>query len=82
MPNSIQSKAYDVEYGKREGMCMPRDAVNLTFHPEHAWILQPHLEFWSQVAEGDRVLLIDDLVATGGTLSSGIELVTLGLRLR
>ena len=24
---------------------------------------------------GDRVLLVDDLVATGGTLSSGIELV-------
>ena len=27
------------------------------------------------VKNGDRVLLIDDLVATGGTLSSGIELV-------
>jgi adenine phosphoribosyltransferase len=27
------------------------------------------------VSKGDRVLLIDDLVATGGTLSSGIELV-------
>jgi adenine phosphoribosyltransferase len=27
------------------------------------------------VAKGDRVLLIDDLVATGGTLSAGIELV-------
>jgi adenine phosphoribosyltransferase len=27
------------------------------------------------VKKGDRVLLIDDLVATGGTLSSGIELV-------
>merc|ERR1711988_1938700 len=27
------------------------------------------------VKKGDRVLLIDDLVATGGTLSAGIELV-------
>lgn len=27
------------------------------------------------VKAGDRVLLVDDLVATGGTLSSGIELV-------
>eukprot|EP00941_MAST-03F_sp_MAST-3F-sp1_P004523 g4523.t1 len=29
------------------------------------------------VAKGDRVLLIDDLVATGGTLCAGIELVKL-----
>mmetsp|Transcript_2081 Transcript_2081/g.4764 ORF Transcript_2081/g.4764 Transcript_2081/m.4764 type:complete len:223 (-) Transcript_2081:224-892(-) len=29
------------------------------------------------VKKGDRVLLIDDLVATGGTLSAGIELVKL-----
>ena len=29
----------------------------------------------NSVKKGDRVLLIDDLVATGGTLSSGIELV-------
>ena len=27
------------------------------------------------VKAGDRVLLVDDLVATGGTLSSGVELV-------
>jgi len=53
MPNSIKSSAYNVEYGEREGMCLPRDAV----------------------AKGDRVLLLDDLVATGGTLASGIELV-------
>ena len=53
MPNTIQSASYDVEYGKREGMCMPRDAIK----------------------EGERVLVIDDLVATGGTLSSAIELV-------
>ncbi len=29
------------------------------------------------IEQGDRVLLIDDLVATGGTLSAGIELVKL-----
>ncbi len=27
------------------------------------------------VSAGDRVLLIDDLIATGGTLEAGIELV-------
>jgi len=53
MPNSIKSSDYNVEYGTRDGMCIPRDAVS----------------------KGDRVLLIDDLVATGGTLTSGIELV-------
>ncbi|GAB5359342.1 hypothetical protein AAMO2058_000535800 [Amorphochlora amoebiformis] len=31
----------------------------------------------SSVKKGDRVLLVDDLVATGGTLSAGIELVQL-----
>jgi len=29
------------------------------------------------VAEGDKVLLVDDLVATGGTLCAGIELIKL-----
>ena len=27
------------------------------------------------IVEGDKVLLIDDLIATGGTLSAGIELI-------
>ena len=27
------------------------------------------------IKEGDRVLLIDDLIATGGTLDAGIQLV-------
>ena len=53
MPNSVFSKPYKVEYGTREGLGIPRDAVK----------------------KGDRVLLIDDLVATGGTLSAGIECV-------
>ncbi len=49
MPNTIESRTYETEYGKRSGMCLQRDAVK----------------------SGDRVLLIDDLVATGGTLSAG-----------
>ena len=53
MPNTVSSSSYNVEYGKREGMCISRNSVK----------------------KGDRVLLVDDLVATGGTLSSGIELV-------
>lgn len=53
LPNAVASSAYNVEYGKREGMCISRTAVK----------------------RGDRVLLIDDLVATGGTLTAGIELV-------
>ena len=32
MPNTISSSSYDVEYGKREGMCMPRDAVKEASH--------------------------------------------------
>lgn len=55
MPNSIMSKPYDTEYGKREGLGIPRGAVK----------------------PGDRVLLIDDLVATGGTLSAGMECVNM-----
>eukprot|EP01065_Artemidia_motanka_P030640 TRINITY_DN36692_c0_g1_i1.p2 TRINITY_DN36692_c0_g1~~TRINITY_DN36692_c0_g1_i1.p2 ORF type:complete len:237 (+),score=85.73 TRINITY_DN36692_c0_g1_i1:53-712(+) len=53
MPNTVASDAYDCEYGKRDGMCISRDAVK----------------------KGDRVLVIDDLVATGGTLSAGIQCV-------
>ena len=53
MPNSVQSEAYQTEYGGREGMTVQRDKIK----------------------KGDRVLVIDDLVATGGTLSSAISLV-------
>jgi adenine phosphoribosyltransferase len=49
MPNCIESRTYQTEYGPRAGMCLQRDAVK----------------------KGDRVLVIDDLVATGGTLSAG-----------
>jgi len=47
MPNTLSSKPYKVEYGQRDGLCIPRNAVK----------------------KGDRVLLIDDLVATGGVLA-------------
>lgn len=53
MPNTVQSPPYKCEYGKRDGVCIPKSAIK----------------------KGDRVLLIDDLVATGGTLSAGIECV-------
>ncbi|GMH68324.1 hypothetical protein TrLO_g15076 [Triparma laevis f. longispina] len=53
MPNCIESPPYSCEYGKRDGMCLQRDAVK----------------------SGDRILVIDDLVATGGTLSAGIQCV-------
>jgi adenine phosphoribosyltransferase len=53
MPNCLFSSPYEVEYGKRDGLGIPKDAVK----------------------RGDRVLLIDDLVATGGTLSAAIECV-------
>ncbi|KAL1529736.1 hypothetical protein AB1Y20_000672 [Prymnesium parvum] len=66
MPNSISSAAYQVEYGKRGGMCIPRG------HPLDA---SDPLNKSTVVKANDRVLLVDDLVATGGTLSSGIELV-------
>ena len=66
MPNSIGSSAYAVEYGKREGMCIPRG---------HPLDKSEPLRKSTVVKAGDRVLLVDDLVATGGTLSSGIELV-------
>ena len=66
MPNSIGSQAYAVEYGKRDGMCIPRG------HPLNR---DDPLKKSTVVKAGDRVVLVDDLVATGGTLSSGIELV-------
>jgi adenine phosphoribosyltransferase len=55
MPNTVQSPSYDVEYGKRQGVCISKDAVK----------------------RNDRVVIIDDLVATGGTLSAAIQLVHL-----
>jgi adenine phosphoribosyltransferase len=55
MPNCLFSSSYEVEYGKRDGLGIPKDAVK----------------------RGDRVLLLDDLVATGGTLSAGIECVNM-----
>lgn len=66
MPNSISSGAYAVEYGKRDGMCIPRG---------HPLDRDDPLNKSTVVKAGDRVVLVDDLVATGGTLASGIELV-------
>lgn len=66
MPNAVASSAYNVEYGKRAGMCIPRG------HPLNK---EDPLKKSTIINAGDRVLLVDDLVATGGTLSSGIELV-------
>jgi adenine phosphoribosyltransferase len=53
MPNTITSKDYSTEYGKRSGLTVQKDKIQT----------------------GMRVLIIDDLVATGGTLSSAISLV-------
>ena len=65
-PNTVSSSAYNVEYGKRSGMCIPRGMpLDATDPANKSTVVKP----------GDRVLLVDDLVATGGTLSSGIELV-------
>lgn len=65
-PNTISSSAYNVEYGTRSGMSIPRGHPLDKDEPsKKSTVVKP----------GDRVLLIDDLVATGGTLSSGIELV-------
>lgn len=66
MPNSVSSEGYNVEYGKRSGMCIPRGHPLDKTDPSNKSTV---------VKAGDRVLLVDDLVATGGTLSSGIELV-------
>ena len=66
MPNGVSSDGYEVEYGKRTGMCIPRGHPLDKADPSGKSTV---------VKAGDRVLLVDDLVATGGTLSSGIELV-------
>ncbi len=66
MPNSVSSSSYNVEYGSRSGMCIPRG------HPLDK--AEPSKKS-TVVKPGDRVLLVDDLVATGGTLSAGIQLV-------
>ena len=66
MPNSVSSDGYEVEYGKRSGMCISRGMPLDKDDP---------LNKSTVVKPGDKVLLVDDLVATGGTLSSGIELV-------
>ena len=53
MPNAIGSGGYAVEYGKREGMCIPRGhPLDKTDPKNKSTVVKP----------GDRVLLVDDLV--------------------
>lgn len=66
MPNSVSSAAYSVEYGTRAGLAIPRG---------HPLDKDDPLNKSTVVKSGDRVLLVDDLVATGGTLAAGVELV-------
>lgn len=64
-PNAIASGAYQVEYGSRGGMTVPRGHPLSKEDPD---------KLSSVVKRGDRVLLIDDLCATGGTLAAGVQL--------
>lgn len=52
LPYDVQSRSYDLEYGKAA--------------------LEMHID---AVEPGDRILLVDDLIATGGTAAASCELV-------
>ena len=54
MPNGVSSDGYNVEYGKRSGMCIPRG---------HPLDKDDPLNKSSVVKPGHKVLLVDDLAS-------------------
>jgi adenine phosphoribosyltransferase len=57
MPNTVQSDAYQTEYGHRDGLCVQKHVCVNSTSPQ-------------------RMVLIDDLVATGGSLGAAVQCVT------
>ncbi len=52
---------------------LPREAINVAYDLEYGQnILSMHKD---AIKKGAKVLIVDDLLATGGTLKAGIELV-------
>ncbi len=52
---------------------LPRDAVNVTYELEYG--VNKLCMHSDAVKKGDKVLIVDDLLATGGTIQATIELV-------
>jgi adenine phosphoribosyltransferase len=50
--------------------CVESSSFSVEYGKRHGMCMQKN-----SIKEGERVLIIDDLVATGGTLSAGIEVV-------
>lgn len=51
---------------------LPRPAASVTYSLEYG---TAELEIQDDIAPGTRVLLMDDVLATGGTIAAGVELV-------
>lgn len=68
--------AYDLEVGfvpVRKPNKLPRDTVDVSYDLEYGSnTLSVHKD---AIKKGDKVLLIDDLLATGGTIKATIDLV-------